>query len=118
MNMKRIREIISSIVIFVYFFLLLRVEGLGSAPGDTVVLSSGRMTAQTQRAGSLGGISSGQPSSYQQQQQQHLQHQQHLQQQHQQHLQQQHHQQQHRNSYNLLSEAMKHAVNHEFSEFL
>lgn len=121
MKMNRIREIISSIVIFVYFFLLLRVDGLGSAPGDTVVLTSGgRMIAA--RAGSLGVISSSGPP-LQQSQAHHnppVSHQQHIHQQqllHQQHLQ-QHPHVQHRNSYSLLSEAMKQAVNHEFSEYL
>lgn len=114
MNLS-VREIISSIVIFVYFFLLLRVDGLGSAPGDTVVIgSSGRMIAQRAQGGGPPSHSqihhqNNPPVSHQQ----HMHQQQHL---HQQHL--QHHLHNDRNSYSLLSEAMKQAVNHEFSKYL
>ncbi|KAL5278617.1 STIM2 family protein [Megaselia abdita] len=103
MNVNRIREFISSIILFVFFFLLLRVDGLGSAPGDTVVITSGgRMIAQ--RAGSLGVIGGGPGPQI---------HHNNPPVSHQQHIHQHHHD--HRNSYSLLSEAMKQAVNHEFS---
>lgn len=107
--MGRIREILSSIVIFVYFFLLLRVDCHGSAPGDTVVLTSGNVRMIPRSGGVIQ-----QTSPQQQQIHQHhppISHQQQL------HHQQPHHHE-HRNSYSLLSEAMKQAVNHEFSEYL